>query len=126
MGAVTVSHIEGQRDPAFELEFLRQAERLAGMTNSGYTEEVLGRLHRAERERGPDSYLLLGMRKLAIEIGEEALDVGGWSTVAALSAYPQVPDLERRHEVHLLLQQIAAHGPLLWELCRQLRDVLDG
>jgi hypothetical protein len=120
-----VSHLSGGRDPAFEREFLRQAERLAGMTNSGYVEEVAARLHRAEREKGPDSYLSLGMRKLANEIGEEALDIGGWSTVAALSAYPQVADVERRHQVHLLLQGIAAHGPLLWELCRQLRDLLD-
>jgi hypothetical protein len=118
--------MDGGRDPAFEREFLRQAERLAGMTNSGYADEVEARLHRAEREKGPDSYLLLGMRRLAIEVGEEALDLGGWSCVAALSAYPQVTDMDTRHQVHLLLQQIAAHGPLVWELVRQLRDVLDG
>jgi hypothetical protein len=121
-----MTHLSGGRDPSFEREFLRQAERLAGMTNSGYADEVEARLHRAEREKGPDSYLELGMRRLASEIGEEALDVGGWATVAALSAYPQIADTDQRHEVHILLQQIASYGPILWELCRQLRDRLDG
>lgn len=116
----------GRRDPRFEKQFLDEAERLAGLSHTGFTEEVQARLHRAEREKGADSYLELGMRRLVHEIGEEALDVAGWATVASLAAYRHVPSDDDRGELHLVLQQIAAHGPLVWRLCQQAQDLLTG
>lgn len=114
----------GGRDPYFEQQFLREAQRLAGLPSSGYADEVQARLHRAERELGADSYLEHSMGRLISEIEEEGLDIGGWATVAALAAYAKVQDDRRRGEVHLILQELAAYGPLIGRMCERLRGAL--
>ncbi len=94
------------------------------MSSGGFSEAVQDRLQRAEREHGQDSYLNLSMGRLLSEIGEEALDVAGWSTVAALASFEKVLGDEERGELLLVLQEIASHGPLVWRLCERARDLL--
>ena len=115
----------GGRNPSFESSFLDQAERLAGLSSSGFTERVKARLFAAEREYGQDSYLARTMLGLVGEIEQEGEDVTGWSTVAALAAYAKVADEDVRYEAQLRLQRLASYGPLIAEECRQLRELLE-
>lgn len=114
----------GKRDPMFERDFLNEAERLAGLSSGGFAEQVHDRLQRAERELGQDSYLQHSMGRLLAEIGEEGLDVAGWSCVAALASFEKVADDDERGELLLLLQQIASYGPLVWRMVQRAHDLL--
>jgi len=113
----------GGREPKFEREFLGEAERLAGR-GLGFAEEVKARLHRAERELGADSFLNLGMHRLLTEIDEEALDVAGWAVLAAQASYAKVDDQEVAGELRLVMQQIAAYGPVVHQLVADAQALL--
>ena len=114
----------GRRDPEFERAFLNEAERLAGLSSTGYSEAVQDRLQRAERQYGQDSYLNLSMPRLLSEIADESFDVAGWSLMAALASYPKVLDDEARGDLLLVLQRIASYGPLVWRDVERARELL--
>jgi hypothetical protein len=116
--------VTGGRDPDFEREFLRGAEKLAGL-DIGWATAVADRLARMEREKGTSSYLELGLRRLLHETDEEALDLGGWPVLTAVALYAEA-DLgdERRQQAHLLLQAIGAHGVRVAGLVAELRELL--
>lgn len=115
--------MNGGREPTFEHDFLRSAEKLAGL-DIGWRQAVEDRLQRMEREKGKDSYRELGLRRMVREAEEEALDLGGWPLLAALLSYSDLPDGEDAHEFRMLMQQMAAYGVLVAGLARRARDLL--
>jgi hypothetical protein len=114
----------GRRNPRFEKSFLDEAERLAGLSTSGFTEEVQARLHAMEREKGADSYLELGLRRIVHEIELEGYDLGGWPTVGCLAARRDIQDDDARYEFMMILQEIASFGPRVKQLCERARELV--
>ncbi len=115
--------MDGTREPHFEAAFLEHAERMAGMQRE-WAEKVKARLHYMEREKGPDSYLALGLLHITRETEAEALDLGGWPLMGALASYASDMDPEKAHEFRMLMQRAAAYGPLVDDLVQQARDLL--
>ena len=115
----------GGRDSHFERDFLDAAEREAGAVGVGYRDAVTDRLTRAERQYGVDSYLDKGLRGLLNEIDEEALDVAGWSALAALVTNDSIADADTRVHVVVLLQHIASLGAQAHQVVQQIGRLLD-
>jgi hypothetical protein len=113
----------GGRDPEFERKFLVGAARMGGL-GVGFPQRVADRLLRSERIYGRDSYRNLSFARILNEIGEEALDLGGWSVLAALLAETTL-DSETVIEARVILQEIAAHGAKADGLLSELRRLVD-
>jgi hypothetical protein len=115
----------GERNPQFERAFLDGARYRAGADHVGdFSERVSDRLLRSERQYGRDSYRKLSFGRILNEIEEEALDLGGWSVLAALLAEVTLDD-ETVPEAQLILQEIAAHGARADGLLSELRRLVD-
>lgn len=111
------------RQPELEREFLRGAERHAGVSN-GWTYAVEDRLLAMERAKGRDSYRSLSLWKLLTEIDEEGLDLGGWPVLAVLRSYDAGLDDDVAHEFRLILQAISACGAQTHALVERARDLI--
>jgi hypothetical protein len=111
------------RNPAKEREFLRGAEKIAGL-DIGWAERVEERLLRMERSKGTDSYRTLGFWRCVAETDEEDQDLGGWPLMAYLLSFDEfADDDERGLEARILLQHIAAHGVQVAGLIERLREL---
>jgi hypothetical protein len=76
--------------PGYIYEVLKEAERLAGLSSSGFRDRVMARLEKGASEYGPEGYRERPIEELFEEIAEEARDLAGWSalTLDALWAHP--------------------------------------
>lgn len=115
--------VNGTRNPTFERDFLKEAERLAGLSGGEWSFDVADRLQVMERTKGSDAYLGVPLQKLVSEIEEEGLDLGGWPVLAALASYT-LDDEEQAAELRSVLIQIASYGPLVHQLCAKAREIL--
>ncbi len=98
------------RDRALERSLLDTAATIAPVSGPAWPIRVIDRVDRFGHEHG-DRWATTPTRQLLHELGEEALDLGGWS-VLALQRASTDPDVPADVLVELgdLLQQIAALG----------------
>lgn len=114
-----------ERNPDVEREFLRNAERVAGL-DIDWADRVKDRVLRMERSKGKDSYKQLGFWRCVSETEEECLDLGGWPMMAFLLSHTEFSDDDERGlEARMILQQIAAHGVRVSGLIGRLRELRD-
>jgi hypothetical protein len=108
-------------------QFLHAAAQQAGLGGLGYPELVAIRLERGRRLFG-DRFLKYPLERIAKELGEEGLDLGGWAVGGILGddfARRAADDPDKRMRIALVLQTIAAHGAHVELLKRQLVDLLE-
>ncbi len=111
-------------NPAFQRDFLKGAERAAGL-DVGWSDAVLDRLTAMEAKYG-QRYRTMSLRTLLREINEESFDLGGWPVLAALMVNGEDGiDTDVALEVKQLLQQISAHGVRVTGLVERIRERLE-
>jgi hypothetical protein len=116
---------DGRRDLQFERDFLALAEREGGLTGTGFSDRVRDRLTVGERKYGQYTYLNRGIRGLLREIEHEALDLAGWSVLAAQATYAMENlDDDNSVEIKMLLQHIASLGVRADAVLQRISDGL--
>lgn len=111
-------------DPVFIRQFLRGAERVAGL-DLGWSDDVFDRIQALNAVHG-ERYRTYSLRQMLREISEEDQDLGGWPVLAALVVNGMDDlDADVALEIKQLLQQVSAYAVRQEGLVERIRVLLD-